>query len=461
MFDNKNKKLIILLSIITGLFLIIAIYLVYFQIFNAPKLNADSRNARNFVDESSIKRGTIYDIKGRKLAYSEKVDDSYERFNTYSYMYSNIIGYTDSKLGKSGIEAKYNKQLLDITNNADIFTKLDTLVDGKNPNDIYLTIDDDIQSRIWDIFGNNHGSVIVTKPKTGEIVAMVSKPSFNVKNLREEWEEIIASNDAILLNRATQGLYEPGSIYKVFTAIVFLRSNIDLKYYDKGHATVADYTVNNLGNVEYGDMTLEKALNVSSNTYFFEKSTQVSNKLFVDTWKDFGIGKNYDFALDRSESIIPFKEGLSDLEKANAAFGQGKTYVTPLDMMQIAMGIANDGVVYQPYLIDKIVRNGVETATTPKILSSNIEAKYAKLVREYLRTTAVHNNFKLNNEIELAGKTGSAESSKNDNIWYLAMAPANNPEYAIIVNIENTTATATSLAAPIAVEILNYIFSKR
>lgn len=460
MKEAKNKKLIFLLGIITLLFLLIVFYLVYFQLFKADALNNDIRNARNYSDESNIKRGNIYDKNGKLLAYSEKVNESYKRFNEYNHIYSNIIGYSHNRLGKSNIEAYYNQDLLNITNNMDIFTRLDAIVDDSKSNDVYLTIDNDIQRHLWEVFGNNRGSIIVAKPKTGKIVSMISKPTFNVNNLEENWSDIIASEDGVLLNRSTQGLYEPGSIFKVLTSIAFLRAGIDLDYVDTGSAQVADYTVENYGEASYGEMDLEKALNVSANTYFFEKSTQVSNKIFTDTIRDFGIGRNYELPLTRNSSTFPFRNGLSNLEKANAAYGQGETYVTPIDMLLVAMGIANDGVVYQPKIVEKVDRNGIIQNNNSRILSDDIEPEYAKTIREYLKSTADYNGYSLSNGISLAGKTGTAESSENNNLWYLGMAPADNPEYVIIVTIENSTSTAGRVAAPIAVEALNYIFSR-
>lgn len=456
--DSKNKRLIVLMSVVTGLFLIIVFYLVYFEIFKAEKLNEDIRNARNFFDDSKIDRGSIFDKNGKLLAESKEIDGEFLRKYSYDYIYSNIIGYSNSKLGKSNIEASYNQELLNITDNSDIFTKLDNLVNDSETSDIYLTIEDEIENYAWHALGERFGSVFITKPKTGEIVAMVSKPSFDVNNILNVWENVIKSQDGNLLNRITQGQYEPGSIFKVLTSIVFLRSNINLDYFDSGTATIADYTVQNYASHEYGQMDLERALNVSSNTYFFEKSQLVSNKMFTDTLKDFGIGKEINFPINKTDSKFQFRNNLSDLEKGNSAYGQGENYVTPFDMMLIAMGIANDGVVYQPYIVDRINRNGISQLTKPTILASSIEPEYASLVRSYLKSTAEYNGYKLNNNISFAGKTGTAESSENNIAWYMGMAPAEDPEYAIIVNIENTTQLASKTAAPLAVDIMNHLY---
>lgn len=459
MKNSKDKKLIFLLVVIVLLFLIQATYLVYFQLFKSEELNKSSLNARNFADETKIERGKIFDINGKLLTETIETENGLHRKNTYSFMYSNIIGYNTIQYGKYGIEKSYNNELLDIRNNEDIFTRLSGMLKSQaKGNDLYLTINDKLQGYVYDLLGDNKGTVIVTKPKTGEIVTLVSKPSYNVNQIKIDWDEIMNSKDGILLNRATQGKYVPGSVFKLLTSTVFLRSGIDLNYNDTGEATIGGYTVHNFENKVYGDMDLEKALNVSANTYFFEKSKLVSNALYIKTLKDYGIGNGYNFPIPMSNSSFPFMEGLSDLEKANASFGQGDTLVTPMDMMLIAIGIANDGVVNQPYIVNKIVRDGKDEYTTQKVLSSNIEKDIALKLRKYMQSTGEYNGYQLNNGEYLTGKTGTAErNEEKNNAWYVGMTNEEKPEYAIVVMIENTEGMGGTLAAPIALKTIDFI----
>ena len=208
-------------------------------------------------------------------------------------------------------------------------------------------------------------------------------------------------------------------------------------------------------------MDLEKALNVWANTYFFEKSQQISNDIFSDVIKDFGINKNFDFPLLKKESKIPFKKGLSNIEKAYASFGQGKTYMTPLDMLLVGMGIANDGVVMKPKIINKLESGNSLKKIPNEILSNKIKSGNANIIKSYLESTAKSSGISLKNGISIAGKTGSAETvgSKN-HLWYLSMAPADNPQYVVLVLLENTDGLASKLVVPKAVNILNYIFSR-
>lgn len=464
MNKSKNKKTIFLLVTIVGLFLIQALYLVYFQFTNAKKLNEHELNARNSVDEDKYMRGTIFDRMAKKLTYSELENGVYVRKNLYRSLYSTVIGYSSKQYGKTNIEAKYNNELLNIKSaSSDIFSKLDQMIASKDKgNDIYLTIDDRLQAYAYELMGENKGTIIVANPKTGEILTMLSKPSLNVKMIESNWEEIINSENAILINRATQGLYEPGSIFKIVTAMAMLKEGIDLNYNDTGEATIADYTVNNYGEKSNGKMDLEKALQVSSNTYFFEKSKEISNETFLSVLSDFGIGKTNDFPINLSKSKLPFKKGLSDLEKGMASFGQGESYLTPYDMLLVSMGIANDGKVMKPRIIDKIDRQGNIENVSDQVLSSKIDGKAAKQIREYLKSTAEYNDYTSKSGVSIAGKTGTAQTAnKLNHLWFLGMAPADKPEYAIIVLVENQDDIAAKVAAPIAEKLVDYIYNNK
>ena len=143
MKDKRNKKLVLVLAIVTALFLAISLYLLYFQIIKAEKLNKDPKNARNFEDNAYAERGKILDKNGKLLAYSEKNEDgkTYTRKYSYNYLYSNITGYSDPNLGKIGIEASLNRELANVSKKEDLFTRIDSLVSETNASDIYLTIE--------------------------------------------------------------------------------------------------------------------------------------------------------------------------------------------------------------------------------------------------------------------------------------------------------------------------------
>lgn len=462
MKNSKNMKMIIILSVIILMFSSIVVYMAYFQLFKSSQLAANDLNVRNVVDLSTLRRGTIFDKDGNILAYSEKDSDGkYIRKNNYNYMYTNVIGYNSPSYGKTGLEKIYNNELTNNSVNKDILAKIEDMyrkpTRGK---DLYLTIDNMLQSYAYDLLGEEKGAIIVTEVKTGKILAMVSKPTFNVNRLEEDWEEIINSNDANLLNRPTQGLYTPGSVFKLVTSIALLEENVSLDYDDKGKTSINGYVVRNFNGQVYGEMDLEKALQVSSNTYFVDKSIDLNPTEFKDILERFGLFKHVDYDFIKHEPIVNFSSGMKKEDKAASAFGQGKNVFTPMDMHMITMGIGNDGTVMKPYLVDMIKNEDkIELRNKSQILSKAIEPEIAKKIREYLKSTADYNEYTISST-NIGGKTGTAEIGDDyNNAWYTALAPIENPQYAVTVIIEKTKSLGGEVAAPIGLKILDYLFS--
>lgn len=439
MNNSRNKKMITILGVLIVMLLGVALYMTYFQLFEAKFYADHDYNSRNWVDESSILRGTIRDADGNSLAYSQKNEDgSMQRINAYYYMYTPIIGYTDPELGKSGIEQKYNKELLNIPDNYDFISQLESAYNrSERGKDVYLTIDSDIQSYMYDLLEGYKGAIVVIEPSTGNIVSMISRPSFNVNRLKENWNSLIESDDGVLINRATQGLYTPGSIFKIISSIALLENNVDLDYIDNGSTTINGYTISNYANREYGEIDLRKALIHSSNTYFSDKSKELDNIDLLRVTNSFMLGKAYDFDVNRSLSRIPYKNNLDELEKAVTAFGQGKTMVTPLDMASMVAAIANDGIMMKPRLVNKTLDGEVITEFSPVQLSKAVPKDINDRMVDYLTDTATENNRILDDGTKLAGKSGTAETDTLEHSWYVGFGPAESPRYAIAIVLEH------------------------
>lgn len=459
MKNSKNRKLILVLAILVVLFLAVVIYLAYFQLFRAKVLADNDLNMRNWVDESKVKRGDIYDINGTLLASSQKdTEGNVNRHYSYNYMYSNLIGYNSQTYGKSGIESSYNSVLLNYKN-SNFFEQLqDIYNDDTGGKNIYLTVDNDLQSYAYDLLGDMKGSVIVTEAKTGKIKAMVTKPTYNVNMLEENWEEIIASTAGIMLNRPTQGLYEPGSVFKLFTSIAILENGIDENYEDKGSTTIGNYTINNYNYNVYGQMDLKKALATSSNAYFADKSLEISTDKFADIFNRFKIGREMDFDLPVYKSKIPYFSYLDDLSKAMTAFGQGNTQISPLDISMVGMAIANEGVVMKPSLIHKIAGEKSEKIVEAETYTNPISSQIANQIKEAMGYAADYNGLTLDT-VTIGSKTGTAENSTDKtHAWYIGLAPLDNPQYVVTVMVENAGDTGYKVAAPIGLAIFKYLF---
>lgn len=462
MKNSRNKKILFVLFTIITFFVVVVLYLVYFQLFKATKLAENSMNNRNYNSDPNFKRGNIYDSSNNLLTYSEKNSSgNFERINNYNYLYTNIIGYYSQLYGRTGIENYYNAELLNSSSNKDFISKFEDLYSKSLlGNDVYLTIDNNLQSYAYDMLGDQKGAVIVTDVKTGKILSMVSKPTYNVNKIDENWDKIISSKDGNMLNRATQGLYSPGSTYKIISAIALLEKGVDLNYNDVGVAKEKNLEVYNYKKRTYGELNLSQALQVSANTYFVDKTKLISGQTFKDIIDRYKLNTTDFEDFPKTESSYPYSNTMNSEDKALQSFGQGKLEFTPIDIHLITSSVANNGIVMKPYLVDKIQNKNRVNTRNPKIMSTPISSKTANTLKNYLVNTANANGVTLRNDISIGGKTGTAElSNKNVNSWYTAFAPADSPKYVVTVIIEDTDLSTNDLAIPIATKILNYLFS--
>ena len=462
MENNQKKKMLLILIAVIGLLLSLAIYLAFFQMFKSSFYAGHELNARNSKDESEVLRGSILDRNGKVLTYTVRDGEGKsQRINNFDRLYTPVIGYKSSRYGKSGLESKYNKELLNVASNEDFLDKLkETYKKKKKGKDVVLTIDHDLQSYVYDALGDKKGAAIVIDPKTGEILAMVSKPTFNVNKVDQNWEALINDKNGIMINRATQGLYPPGSIFKIISSIAILEGDIDQAYEDKGSNTIDGFKINNFNNKAYGDLNLETALIHSSNAYFSEKSKLISTEKYLDITKRMHIGSSINFDLGTNVSKMVYNSKISTLEKAVAAFGQGDNLVTPLDMAMMISSIANDGVLMKPHLVAEVQEENITIDKKPENLGRVTSVEVAKQLGQYLRSTAKYNGYTIAN-YAIAGKTGTAENTSGPaHSWYVGYGPIEDPRYAVVVLLENN-GTKKPNAGSKYVQIMNYLLNYR
>lgn len=460
MRNNKKNKLLIILIVTITLLLAMAIYLTFFQMFKSSFYADHNLNSRNFTDEQKVIRGNILDRNGKILTYSEKNSTGkHIRYNNYDYLYTPIIGYSSNRYGRSGIEAKYNKELLNIASNEDFIGKLKSSYDQKlRGNDVRLTIDNQVQSYIYDLMGNKKGACIVIDPKTGEIISMVSKPTFNVNKVDENWDDLTKDTNGIMINRATQGLYPPGSIFKIFSSILILENDIDQDFDDQGFVKIDGFEVNNLNKKAYGKINLQEALIYSSNAFFAKKSTLIATDTYYDLQKRMHLGTSFNFDIGTNVSKMVYSGGLSRLDKSMAAFGQGDNLVTPLDMAMMISTIANDGVLLKPRLVSEVKEENLSIYKKEEVLSKVTSPEIAKEIGKDLKATAEYNGYTIQN-YDLAGKTGTAENaSENPHSWYVGYGPYDNPKYAVAIVLENN-GMAKPNAGDLYIKIMDFLLN--
>lgn len=461
--STLNRRLVFVMVFFVFLFMFVALYLVYFQLFKAKSLADNSHNRRLWLNEDLVKRGSIYDRNENVLAYSEK-DGSGKQVRIYNYPQASapVTGYSSNTYGKTGIEKSYNKELLAISGeNFSNFRKM--VVKNDTGNDLHLSLDQNIQNIVYNYLSAYKGSCVIMNPSTGQILAMVSTPSFNPNTLDDDWNNLIQTTDGRLVNRATLGLYRPGSVFKIITSASILENKIDTSYKDEGSEIIQGYEIKNYGDQIFGNLDLRSAFINSANTYFANKAVNLGKDKLAKTSEKFVFNKDYEFDLDKNNSVIPFKD-LNEADLAMTGFGYGKTQITPLHMAMITAAIANDGVMMRPRLVDKITNKEKEVIfeADDEVLSKATSEKTANTIRDMM-VEVVNSGTGTNaylNWVQLAGKTGTADKADgNVDAWFVGFAPAYEPKIAFALVIEDSQGTGGEVAAPLARNIVRDIFN--
>ena len=451
-----NKRIIRILVVVSLMFLSLVSYLLYFNMFRAEEVAGNPYNKRQWEDEKFVKRGSIYDRDGEVLA--ETVIDGDQRIRRYpkGNLYSHIIGYHSKVYGKSQLEMKYDRELL---GKGDISISFNEMRSGY---DLNLTIDNDLQKYAYEKLARRNGAVVALEPSTGKILAMVSYPDFNpsAQSLEESWKYIVESENAPLLSRATNGLYPPGSTYKIVTASTAYSAGYNSKTFnDEGVFEINGLKVENYGGKSYGEIGLEDAFKYSSNYVFCTLGYELGANNVLNSAEAFGINKQFETDIPVSKSRIEYKK-MYDADAALVSIGQGQLLMTPLHVAMMGAAVANGGKIMKPYLVDTITASSgvVIGSAKPQTLYQPISAECAAYLNELMigvvksgtgRSAAIPG-------ITVAGKTGTAENETDkDHAWFVGYAPAENPKIVVAVLLENDGGAGGTNAAPIARSIMS------
>lgn len=472
MYDKKvrNKQTNIISFIFVGLFLLLGGYLIYFNLLIGPNVINNSYNKR--IDNLSTKvvRGKILANDGSELA-STTTDQQGNETRVYQYgnVFSHVVGL--STHGKSGIEKMSNFYLL--SSNTNVLEQIVNDVSNVKSigDNVITTLDISLQEAAYKAIGDNKGAVIVMEPSTGKILAMVSKPDYDPNDADAMWNEWISynSSDSVLLNRATQGLYPPGSTFKILTALEFIRENSsynNFNYQCTGSTTtVGVSTIHCFNDTVHGNEDLNHAFAYSCNSAFATIGQKLNLQNYRSLCETFLFNNNLPVGFEYSKSSFKLDSTSSVSEVMETSIGQGRTQITPLHNLLIAATIANKGVMMQPYLVDRIVtaENQIVQQNNPSESKKLMTEQEAELLTEYMRsvvTTGTGNSLKTAS-YEAVGKTGSAQydTSENYHSWFVGFAPQDNPQIAISVILEGGY-TNVSSAQVIARKVMDAYFTK-
>ena len=476
-----SKSIRRLTSFVLLMFLTLFAFATNIQVFQADSLVGDGRNVRASYDSYKTLRGTIL-IDSNPIASSYEVDDNFRYQREYSSeVYSHLTGYFSLFQGSTGVEREMSN-FLSGQSSAQFFDQINAVLSGTpiSGANVELTIDDELQQAAWKALGNNKGSVVAIDPKTGEIKALVSKPGFDANLLASHsfassssaYEELLTDPNDPLVNRAISGdQYHPGSVFKMVVAAAAFESgrfDPDTEFENPNFLPLPGSisTVQNANDSTCGEtetVTLRTAFVKSCNIPFAELGMQLgADELRVQS-ELFGFGRTVEIPMPVSQSIFP--EQLNQPQTALVSFGQYDLRSTPLQMAMVTSAIANQGIIYSPQLIDRVVSNNLELLSdpAPQVFGSPISQSTAGLITQMMFESVevgAAGNAKIPG-MAVAGKTGTAENGIGQpfTYWFTGFAPAENPELVVTVVVEgeDQLSTGNSISAPIGRKLLESV----
>lgn len=466
---KRNKEIMIVTWFFTLLFLVMAGYITHYSVTHKQELINNSYNGRQKMLLAQNQRGKIYAAGGEILAQTVVDGDGNEkRQYPYLNLFSHTVGYATN--GRLGVEAQANYYL--INSNAPLAQKASLDVSGsKYPgDDVYTTLDVNLQQVASTALGVYQGAVIVTNPKTGQIMAMVSKPDFDPEQIASIWDELIQDKESsILLNRATQGLYPPGSTFKIMTALEYIRENPDsyqnYSYNCGGTITRGEDTIQCYHGTVHGSVGFTKSFAKSCNCSFANIGLSVDRDAFGDTLNDLLINQKPPVEFNAAISKVEVNANTSESDMMQISIGQGTASVTPLQMNMITCAIANKGILMKPYVVDYVensAHNRIKTFSPSEygsLMSEQESVILAALMEDVVEEGTATRLKGLS--YTAAGKTGSAEYGviKGDShAWFTGFAPYENPEICVTIIIEGAGAGG-DYAVPIAKRIIDAYFA--
>ncbi len=424
---NQDQQIIYMITgIFVAMFALLIGYFIYFTVVKEKQIAVHPQNTRLNTMEKEVIRGTIYDTNMVVLATTEDDIRTYPR----GRLYAHAVGYATN--GKTGAEALANTQLLYPDYSITSLFKAAFLNEKFEGRDVVLTLDDRYQRAVADVMSGQRGGVVILEPSTGKIRAMYGAPGFDPNDIVEDWEELRTDEtNTPLVNRATQGLYPPGSIFKVITALAYIEKQgdapLDFTYNCTGEVSGDDYTIQCYDHTAHGEVNLETAFAKSCNSYFVKLGEQLTVGELKAAAEKVGFNKDLDFDMAYSKSKFQLTNKDSDFEKAATAIGQGRTLVTPLHMAMVAGMIANDGISMKPYLMDYSMskKGSIKVKNMPVYDGATLdEATAVKLQDLMLAVTANGTASSLSySGMTVGGKTGTAQNETSaDHSWFMGFA---------------------------------------
>jgi penicillin-binding protein A len=468
----------------TAMALVVALVVAttYWQTWARPGLAARQDNEIQRVAEFEVRRGLILAparVLARNRVEQRRGKKLYFRKYPQGKLAAHVVGYSTVSRSRAGLEKSLNGVLTGTERDLEglVERQLDELRGKPIVGDtVVTTLDIRAQRVALEALGRTCGAVVALDPRSGKLLVMASSPSYDPNLVENRFEQIgrITAGcrpAAPLVNRGSQGLYPPGSTFKVVTLAAALESHRftpDSTFFDPGYCTVYGRRVNNFDTSSpFGNLTLATALQYSVNSVFCNIGKALGAKRILKQARLFGFyerppletpeGERYPSGLYRRGDLW-YPERNPDVDAGRMAFGQERMLVTPMQMAMVAGSVGNGGILMRPYVVDRVVSPEGKTVarTERERLDRAVGPVNARAIQE-LMVRAVQAGTGTAAQIpgyRVGGKTGTAETgvAGRNVTWFIAFAgrPGRRPEVAIAVALERQSLTGGATAAPIA-----------
>jgi peptidoglycan glycosyltransferase len=491
-----NRQIARLALVGVGLVTALIVATTYWQTWATAGLADRQDNEIQRVAQFSIKRGLIRAADGTILASNriKKVGGQklYLRRYPQGGLFAHVVGYSTQSRARSGLESSLNDYLTG--SNANLDTVLSTTLDRIRGatikgNNVWLTMRPGAQRLAMQQLQGKCGSVVALDPRTGKVLVMASRPTYDPNLVESDFARInniraSCRPAAPLLNRATDGLFIPGSTFKVVTASAALDTGEftpESRFVDPGYCIEYGKKVRNAGNPEapetFGSVDLITGLEHSINSVFCNIGKALGAGRILGYAKRYGFYEDPPLetpANERSPSglyhgskLFRPSDPATQVDPGRLAFGQEALLATPLQMAMVAAGVANQGVVMKPYVVGRITApgGGVVVRTHPRKLKRAISTRTSQELTSMM-VGAVQSGTGTAAQIpgiQVAGKTGTAETGVSGRYtsWFISFAPADHPRIAVAVVLEDQTGFGGQVSAPIAKTVMQAILSGR
>ncbi|MBO8197530.1 peptidoglycan D,D-transpeptidase FtsI family protein [Streptomyces smyrnaeus] len=465
----------------------------WLQFVQADELKNDPKNRRVDIARYAQPRGNII-VDGKAVTGSTVVngtDFKYKRTYKNGKLWSPVTGYASQRIGANQLEKLYDPFL---TGDDDrlFFNRTIDMITGKQQKggNVVTTLNAKAQKAAYDGLGDKKGAVAAINPKTGAILALANKPSYDPSTFAgvsgkdgERFKKLDDDEDQPMLNRALRQTYPPGSTFKVVTAAAGLESG----EYDLDQKTDTEdpyrlpQTTKDLGNEGNNpackNASVRVALQWSCNTVFAKMSDQLGNDEMIKMAEKFGFEKDVkggtldpdlDTPVRPAKSIYPED---NRPQNAMAGIGQASNRATPLQMAMVAAAVANDGKLMKPYMVDQLVAPNLNVVeqTKPKELSRPVSAENAQKLQSAMETVVEKGTGTAGKipGVTVGGKTGTAQHGENnkDNpyAWFISYAKTSDGSPVAVAVVVESSDTLRSdiaggkLAAPIAKSVMEAV----